>query len=129
MKDTQPLPPEDFIPESLRAPRHRPVFQVKQARASTPAWNAWVIGLALGSVPLCLVFSAIGGGWATVGQVVLTIYGVVIGLAIYLLPTILAVMGDKTNWVAIAALNILLGWTFVGWVVALVWSLTKDRSR
>ena len=25
------------------------------------------------------------------------------------------------------ALNILLGWTVIGWVVALVWALTKDN--
>ena len=62
------------------------------------------------------------------GRAVLMILGALLGLGFYLLPTILAVLGEKTNWVAIAALNVLLGWTFLGWVVALVWALTKDRK-
>ena len=32
----------------------------------------------------------------------------------------------KRNAGAIFALNLLLGWTLVGWVVSLVWALTKE---
>jgi hypothetical protein len=32
----------------------------------------------------------------------------------------------KQNAGAIFALNLFLGWTVVGWVVALVWAMTKD---
>ena len=46
----------------------------------------------------------------------------------YLLPTIVAAARSKDNLLAIAALNILLGWTLLGWVVSLVWALTKDRE-
>ncbi|MGA7909625.1 MAG: superinfection immunity protein, partial [Candidatus Sulfotelmatobacter sp.] len=49
----------------------------------------------------------------------------VVGLALYFLPSIIA--WNKRNSGAIIALNILLGWTFIGWVVALVWSLTADQ--
>jgi hypothetical protein len=45
---------------------------------------------------------------------------------IYFLPTISG--WNKANRGAIFALNFFLGWTFIGWVVALVWSLTKDRQ-
>jgi hypothetical protein len=48
--------------------------------------------------------------------------------AFYILPLIIAAVRDHHNMVAIAALNMLLGWTFVGWVVALVWSLTETRK-
>lgn len=51
-----------------------------------------------------------------------------ISLALYLLPTIIAAARHKRNVVAIGALNILLGWTLIGWVVALVWSLMHDKS-
>lgn len=47
-----------------------------------------------------------------------------LGIALYLLPSILG--WNKSNAGAIIALNILLGWTFIGWVVALVWALTSD---
>lgn len=43
---------------------------------------------------------------------------------IYFLPAYLG--RNKRNAWAIFALNLLLGWTFLGWVAALVWALTKD---
>lgn len=46
-------------------------------------------------------------------------------LAIYFLPTIIAVAGKRRNALSIFLLNLLLGWTFIGWVVALVWSVKK----
>jgi hypothetical protein len=49
--------------------------------------------------------------------------GGLIGLAIYFLPTIIAVVRKKSNLLLIVLLNILLGWTVVGWVVALVLAL------
>ena len=48
----------------------------------------------------------------------------VIGLLIYLLPSIVGYKKKNAN--AIMVLNIFLGWTLVGWVVALVWANTKD---
>jgi len=46
------------------------------------------------------------------------------GLFIYFLPTYCG--RNKRNVGAIFALNLLLGWTLVGWVVALVWALSHD---
>ena len=43
----------------------------------------------------------------------------------YFLPTIIAVLRKHKNWLAIFIVNILVGWTFIGWVVALVWSVIK----
>jgi hypothetical protein len=42
----------------------------------------------------------------------------------YFLPSILG--WNKRNAGAILILNLLLGWTLIGWVVALIWSLTND---
>ena len=50
----------------------------------------------------------------------------ILSLALYFLPTIIAVLKKKRNALAIFLLNFFLGWTFIGWVVALVWSVTKD---
>ena len=50
-----------------------------------------------------------------------------VGLS-YFLPAVVAVMRGHHNGVAIAVLNVLLGWTFLGWVAALVWAFTSvDR--
>lgn len=46
----------------------------------------------------------------------------------YFLPSVIALLRGKSNTFAIILLNIFLGWTFVGWVVALVWSFTSDNK-
>ena len=56
----------------------------------------------------------------------------VMALPFYLLPTFIALGRRHQNTPAIVALDLLLGWTFLGWVAALVWSLTvveKARSK
>jgi len=49
-------------------------------------------------------------------------------LAFYFLPAFIALLRGKRNAGALAVLNLLLGWTLVGWVVALVWALTNDAQ-
>lgn len=46
---------------------------------------------------------------------------------LYFAPCIVAVMREHKNAVPIAVLNFLLGWTFIGWAGALVWSLTSKE--
>lgn len=53
---------------------------------------------------------------------------VIAAICTYLVPSFIAACRHHNNEAAIVALNILLGWTFVGWVVALVWALT-DSTR
>jgi len=48
------------------------------------------------------------------------------GFLFYFLPTILAFARNKRETTAILVLNILLGWTVIGWVIALVWALKQD---
>jgi hypothetical protein len=48
-----------------------------------------------------------------------------IGVALYFLPLIIASIRQHPSAVAISALNLLVGWTFIGWVAALVWSLNS----
>ncbi len=43
---------------------------------------------------------------------------------LYFLPSIVG--RKKNNVAAIVMLNVLAGWTFIGWVVAMVWACTKD---
>ena len=49
----------------------------------------------------------------------------VILIAAYFIPTIVAYSRGHRNASAITVLNLLLGWTLIGWVAALVWSLTS----
>jgi hypothetical protein len=51
---------------------------------------------------------------------------ILFGLALYLLPTIIALgRSAKANVMQVAVVNVLLGWTFIGWVAALVLSLSN----
>lgn len=47
----------------------------------------------------------------------------IIGLAIYILPTIIAAVRRSKSLVGILLVNIFLGWTFIGWVLSLIWAL------
>jgi hypothetical protein len=44
--------------------------------------------------------------------------------AVYFIPSMVAANGKHPQTGAIVALNIFLGWTFIGWVIALVWAMT-----
>jgi hypothetical protein len=48
------------------------------------------------------------------------------GIAIYLLPTIIAAARSKRDLLSIFLLNFSLGWTAIGWIVALVWAVKTD---
>ncbi len=52
----------------------------------------------------------------------------IIGGVFYFLPSLIALMRGKSNSIAILALNLFLGWTLIGWVVSLVWSLSSDAK-
>jgi hypothetical protein len=59
--------------------------------------------------PIMLASSS-GGGAAVLGVLI---------LIFYFLPTIVAVARKVTNQGSVAVINIFLGWTLIGWVVAL----------
>ncbi len=48
------------------------------------------------------------------------------GFVMYFLPSIIALARSKRDITAIVLLNFFLGWTMIGWVVALVWALKTD---
>jgi len=48
------------------------------------------------------------------------------GFVMYFLPSIIAIVRSKRDIAGIVLLNFFLGWTMIGWVVALVWALKTD---
>jgi hypothetical protein len=48
----------------------------------------------------------------------------IVSLFLYFLPAYLA--RNRSNFTAILMLNLLAGWTFIGWIIALVWALSPD---
>ena len=87
---------------NIPAPAHAEGTVVPTQAQAMPAWEILLRGV----LCVCLAIAA---------------------LALYFLP---AIMGcRKRNATAILVLNIFLGWTFLGWVVALVWATTKDAEK
>ncbi|MGO9410831.1 MAG: superinfection immunity protein [Spirochaetia bacterium] len=70
---------------------------------------------------LSMFAQADNGAGAMGGLIVLLIV-----IFLYFLPFFVALMRSHKNAAAIFVLNLLLGWTFIGWVIALVWAFTKS---
>jgi hypothetical protein len=48
---------------------------------------------------------------------------------IYFLPFIVAIARKHLDSTAIFVLNLFLGWTFIGWVIALIWAVKKFEVK
>lgn len=51
-------------------------------------------------------------------------FSLLVVLALYLLPWLIALSRGHQSTTAIFVLVLFLGWTFLGWIIALVWSFT-----
>ncbi len=107
--------------------------------AGEPATRFDWVTLTVGAVAF-LVFCIIGGFLTGYGAGVLKVVAAVVGgilavlagLAIYFMPTIVAALGKHPLVAPVIVLNVFLGWTFVGWVVALalaVWPASQKELR
>lgn len=52
---------------------------------------------------------------------------VILILAIYFLPSIVGY--SHSNFGSIFLLNLLLGWTAIGWIVAIIWAVSNDKKE
>ena len=48
------------------------------------------------------------------------------GFVTYFLPSIIALIRSKRDITGIVLLNLFLGWTMIGWVVALIWAVKTE---
>jgi Superinfection immunity protein len=62
----------------------------------------------------------------SIGILFLGVVLIVGGFILYWLPTILARRRHHNNALSITLVNFFFGWTFIGWVVALVWSASDN---
>ena len=53
----------------------------------------------------------------------------IVALILLFLPTLIALLRGHDNSFAIFLTNLLLGWTGIGWIIALIWSFTAIRKR
>jgi hypothetical protein len=63
-----------------------------------------------------------------VDNVVITVFLLFLILVLYFLPSAIASHREHHQRAAIAVLNVFLGWTALGWIVALVWASTAVKK-
>lgn len=73
-----------------------------------------------------LLASAAGDAAVGTGIGLMLLVWIALGAALYFLPSILAYLRKKQNFVSILLLNAFLGWSLIGWVVSLVWAVSVD---
>ena len=97
----------------------RKIFRIMELVASAAIIAAALYILIPGA---SVAFETSGGTFG-----ILLILAIFISFMIYFIPSIIAHSRHHQNAIAITVLNVFLGWTFIGWVVALVWSFTEVR--
>jgi Superinfection immunity protein len=88
------------------------MMMMKFLAAVVGAWLLLVGLAALGS-----------GGHPDVSGLVL----ILLGLLVYLIPTLVALALHRRNWVPVCIVNLFLGWTLIGWLAALVMAAWRER--
>lgn len=98
--------------------------------------NIWK-GIALaGAVALLAMLSVMAGQFRSaggphaegLGVSIALLMAIALSLAFYFLPTVIAVNRRHHQIGPIAIVNIFLGWTFIGWVVAFAMSLSAVKK-
>ena len=57
-----------------------------------------------------------------------TLVGFAFALALLFLPTLIAKSRNHPNALPIFLVNLFVGWTFIGWVISLVWACTRPAQ-
>mgnify|MGYP001342097499 CR=1 FL=1 len=60
------------------------------------------------------------------GDAVTGFFIIAVGIFLYFAPWIVALNRQHKNTLAIFITNLFLGWTFLGWVAALIWACTSN---
>lgn len=63
----------------------------------------------------------------SLSELFLLFIGAVIIFLLYMLPTIIAYLGKKSNLTTIFLENFFLGWSLVGWIVSLIWAQSSEN--
>lgn len=64
-----------------------------------------------------------------IGPSIALILLILVFIAIYAIPIIVANIRNHPNKLAITVLNIFLGWSVLGWIGALVWACTNPNRQ
>lgn len=60
---------------------------------------------------------------------VFALFVIAVMVALYFLPAIIAYKRNHHNRLAILVMDLLVGWSFIGWAIALVWACTAVKQE
>jgi hypothetical protein len=107
-------------------PRNR-ADQARHEQRQVLRWAGGVLFVGLAGAGLLHGVVVLSGvGWENVISVVFSLCLLGACVAVYFAPSLCA--QDHPERRAIFVLNLLLGWTFVGWVISLVWAVRQPKS-
>jgi hypothetical protein len=84
-----------------------------------------IVAVSLTGMPMAATAATSGEEALAIGVLVLWL----LAMVGYFIPTIIALLRGRDNKWQVLALNLLLGWSVIGWIVAFVWSLGGSRSQ
>lgn len=91
-----------------------------------------VAALCFSGVILYLAITGSSSNLVHLGLIVLRVLGyillIIVGVILYILPTLIASRRNMPHLGSIAVVNVLLGFTYVGWVVALAMAVA-DKTH
>lgn len=107
----------------------------KQGTAPASKWAhlAWfAAGLPIGGIALfmsSLEPGSVSGIVSSITSAIFSAWCLFVAIFVMLWPAFVAHRRGHHNKSAILALNVLLGWTCLGWAIAMVWAHTEVRGR
>jgi hypothetical protein len=66
---------------------------------------------------------------AAIVAIVIVLLLSIVGLVIYFLPSVIAILRNHHQWGTMGVINLFFGWAFIGWVVSLAWAVSAARER
>lgn len=89
--------------------------------------GTWIIGTVIAAA-IFLAANLSKDAWGEIGNVSGGL--IILGLAafIYFIPSVVAHSQNRRQRGAIFMLNLLAGWTVLGWIAAMVWACVEDRN-
>jgi hypothetical protein len=129
------MPWPDLEAEIARGPRDAappapPEDWVQWAQRRFPGLPLGSFAVLLGGVVVLILLALLVGGASQETLAPVTAMGILLVCgAVYFLPAIIAGVRNHHQRSAITVLNLVAGWTLVGWVVALVWAFVAPPPK
>ena len=111
---------EDFLRKAARHPTHN--YAPLNLEPHRPVWVKWVAF----AVVAVIVIAIISTATPHTNNVLTGFFYLGVVVAIYFLPTIIACRRGHRQVAPIAIINTFLGWTLIGFVVALAWAFMDE---